>query len=103
MGAALDWMAESERKYLALELLPGSKYITRRVTALCPFHGERTASFGYSPEKDLYHCFGCGASGDLIKLWGELRQPGVGEVEVFKAFKAQFGPAEGSAPRPRSG
>jgi DNA primase len=39
-----------------------------RWSGRCPFHDERTASFSVSPEKGLYHCFGCGAGGDLIKF-----------------------------------
>ncbi len=34
--------------------------------AKCPFHNERTPSFSISEEKGLYHCFGCGASGNTI-------------------------------------
>ncbi|KAH8054604.1 RNA polymerase [Aureococcus anophagefferens] len=41
--------------------------------ALCPFHDERTASFSLNSERGLYKCFGCGAGGDVIKLWRELR------------------------------
>jgi len=33
---------------------------------LCPFHEEKTPSFTISPTKELYHCFGCGAGGDLV-------------------------------------
>ena len=33
---------------------------------LCPFHQEKTASFNVSREAGLYHCFGCGAGGDVI-------------------------------------
>src|SRR5437763_13563223 len=35
---------------------------------LCPFHGEKTASFYVVPDKRLFHCFGCGVSGDAIKF-----------------------------------
>lgn len=32
----------------------------------CPFHNEKTASFTVSPDKQLYHCFGCGVGGNVI-------------------------------------
>ncbi len=38
----------------------------RRLTGLCPFHDERTPSFGIDPVEKLYHCFGCGVGGDVF-------------------------------------
>jgi DNA primase/DNA-binding transcriptional ArsR family regulator len=38
----------------------------KQLVAPCPFHQEKTASFNVSSAKGLYHCFGCGASGDVI-------------------------------------
>jgi DNA primase len=35
---------------------------------LCPFHGEKTPSFGVNGEKGVFHCFGCGVGGDVIKF-----------------------------------
>ena len=35
-------------------------------SACCPFHDERTPSFTVSPNKQFYHCFGCGAHGSAI-------------------------------------
>jgi DNA primase len=38
----------------------------RQLVASCPFHQEKTASFNVSSAKGLFHCFGCGVSGDVI-------------------------------------
>jgi DNA primase len=48
--------------YVALEKA-GSSY-----KGLCPFHEEKTPSFYVNPVKGFFHCFGCGASGDVIEF-----------------------------------
>ena len=40
----------------------------RRWVGLCPFHTEKTPSFTLDEDKQLYHCFGCGAGGDIFSL-----------------------------------
>ncbi len=40
----------------------------REFAGLCPFHNEKTASFTVVEEKGFYHCFGCGAHGDVIRF-----------------------------------
>lgn len=40
----------------------------RNFVGLCPFHAEKTPSFSVSDERGFFHCFGCGASGDVFKL-----------------------------------
>ena len=39
---------------------------------LCPFHGEKSPSFYIVPDKKIFHCFGCGATGDAIKFVMQL-------------------------------
>ena len=38
----------------------------KSLVASCPFHEEKTPSFTVTPSKGLFHCFGCGISGDVI-------------------------------------
>ena len=38
----------------------------REYKACCPFHNEKSPSFWVSPEKQFYHCFGCGAHGTVV-------------------------------------
>lgn len=50
-----------------------SKYVDlkkrgRNYFGLCPFHAERTPSFSVAPDKEIYHCFGCGAGGSVINF-----------------------------------
>ncbi|MDQ0254370.1 DNA primase [Evansella vedderi] len=40
----------------------------RNFIGLCPFHGEKTPSFSVSPDKQLFHCFGCGAGGNVFSF-----------------------------------
>lgn len=50
-----------------------SKYVTLKKNGgnffgLCPFHGEKTPSFSVAPDKQIFHCFGCGAGGGVISF-----------------------------------
>ena len=45
----------------------GSSY-----TGLCPFHNEKTPSFSVSPQKGIFHCFGCGEGGNSIGVYMKI-------------------------------
>ena len=49
-------------RYVSLKK-SGSNYF-----GLCPFHNEKTASFSVAPDKQIFHCFGCGAGGGPIRF-----------------------------------
>ena len=54
-----------------------SKYITlkrsgRNFFGLCPFHKEKSPSFAVSPDKQIFHCFGCGAGGNVIHFISKI-------------------------------
>jgi len=56
---------------------------------LCPFHDERTPSFGVNPDEKLYHCFGCQASGDVFKFVMETQ--GLDFNGALQALADRFG------------
>ncbi len=58
-------------------------------TGLCPFHAEKTPSFSVNPDKQIFHCFGCGAGGDAFKFL-EL-QEGLNFPEAMKKLAARAG------------
>ncbi|WP_231852547.1 DNA primase, partial [Streptococcus sp. DD13] len=45
----------------------------RNYLGLCPFHGEKTPSFNVVEDKQFYHCFGCGRSGDVFTFVQEMQ------------------------------
>ena len=61
----------------------------RNFLGLCPFHGEKTPSFNVVEDKQFYHCFGCGRSGDVFKFIEDYR--GVSFMEAVQTVGDQVG------------
>ncbi len=67
--------------------------------ACCPFHSEKSPSFTVNDAKGFYHCFGCGAHGDVIRWMTDQR--GLSFMDAVKELAAEAG-MEVPAPDPRS-
>ena len=68
----------------------------REFWACCPFHREKTPSFSVSDERGYYHCFGCGAHGDIIRFVQEYEKLSFPETVERLAALAGLGMPEGS-------
>ncbi|RNM13891.1 DNA primase [Nocardioides pocheonensis] len=72
-----------------------SAYVTLKsagggnLKGLCPFHDERSPSFNVTPSRGMYHCFGCGAGGDVIKFVMEI--DGLGFTETVERLAEKTG------------
>jgi DNA primase len=63
---------------------------------LCPFHAEKTPSFNVHPMRQIYHCFGCGAGGDVFKFVMEMEKCAFPEAIQIVAEKCGI-----AIPRPK--
>ncbi|MBI4879146.1 MAG: DNA primase, partial [Planctomycetes bacterium] len=73
LKAALD-IVQVVQTYVPLTQRSG------RFLALCPFHREKTPSFTVNPEKQIFHCFGCGKGGDVVTFVMEMDRLSFGEA-----------------------
>ncbi|HXP02102.1 MAG TPA: DNA primase, partial [Luteibacter sp.] len=75
----------------------------REWTACCPFHNERSPSFYVSPQKQFFHCFGCGAHGSAIKFimdYDRLEFPdAIEELAQSAGLKVPYEGARDDKPR----
>lgn len=72
----------------------------KNYSACCPFHDEKTPSFSVSPDKQFYHCFGCGASGNALSFLIEYeRQSFVDAIENLAKTAGVDVPREKASPQ----
>ncbi|WP_099361945.1 DNA primase [Fredinandcohnia onubensis] len=62
----------------------------RNYFGLCPFHGENTPSFSVSPDKQIFHCFGCGAGGNVFSFLMDLEGYSFAEAAINLANKVNI-------------
>ncbi len=65
------------------------KAVGANFQALCPFHREKSPSFVISPEKNIWHCFGCGKGGDVFSFVQEME--GISFVESMRLLAPKAG------------
>lgn len=92
MSFSPDFLDEL-RQRLALSDIVGRKVRLirkgREHSGLCPFHNEKSPSFTVNDDKAFYHCFGCGAHGDVIRF--VMESEGLGFTETVERLAAQAG------------
>jgi hypothetical protein len=71
------------------------------VVARCPFHEEKTPSFTITPSRGLYHCFGCGAAGDVIGFVTKYDKVSFGKALDVLARRAGLDLSKVMEDRPR--
>ena len=79
--------------YVALQRKGGNLF------GLCPFHNEKTPSFSVSPDKQIYHCFGCKKGGGVINFIMEIENLPFPEAVRFLAKRANLPVPEDDGPQ----
>ncbi|MFM5954043.1 MAG: DNA primase, partial [Novosphingobium sp.] len=97
-----QWLDELRARTSLSGLISRTTRLTKaghEFKACCPFHNEKSPSFTVNDSKGFYHCFGCGAHGDVIRWMTD--QQGLAFMDAVKELAAEAG-MEVPAPDPRS-
>ncbi|MDR3215825.1 MAG: DNA primase [Clostridiaceae bacterium] len=84
-------MEELKSKNRIVDVVSGYMELNKnggRYFGCCPFHHEKTASFCVNEGDEYYHCFGCGASGDVVRFIREIENKSFIEAIHFLADRA---------------
>ncbi len=87
-----DIIEEVRSKNDILDVISGYVKLQKKGNAyfgLCPFHSEKSPSFAVTPSRQMYHCFGCGAGGNVITFLMEYEN-----YSFVEAMQAELVPIE---------
>ena len=87
------WLDELRSRSDIVQIVSGYVALTkkgRKYWGLCPFHGEKTASFSVDGEHQLYYCFGCKAGGNVFHFYMEMEHCSFNEAVAQLAERAHM-------------
>ncbi len=97
-----QWLDELRARVTLSSVIGRTTRLTKaghEFKACCPFHNEKSPSFTVNDQKGFYHCFGCGAHGDVIRWMTDQR--GLSFMDAVKELASEAG-MEVPAPDPRA-
>lgn len=89
---AVGVAAEVKTKLSVVDVVGESVSLKKAGTTykgLCPFHGEKTPSFVVTPQRESWHCFGCGLGGDIFSF--VMQRDSVGFPEALRTLATRAG------------
>lgn len=102
MALTPQWLDELRARITLSSVISRTTRLTKaghEFKACCPFHNEKSPSFTVNDQKGFYHCFGCGAHGDVIRWMTDQR--GLSFMDAVKELASEAG-MEVPAPDPRA-
>jgi len=88
-----DWMEDLRARTDIVQVVSGYVALKQRgkkFWGLCPFHGEKTASFSVDPEMQMFYCFGCKAGGDVFRFVEDMEHLTFPEAVEMLAERARL-------------
>ena len=92
MSLTPQWLDELRARVALSGVIGRTTRLTKaghEFKACCPFHNEKSPSFTVNDQKGFYHCFGCGAHGDVIRWMTDQR--GLSFMDAVKELAAEAG------------